>query len=44
MNEEIIAMLWQIDAKIDKLYAMLKALEQATKKEGESDEHTSNGG
>jgi hypothetical protein len=38
MNEEIIAMLWQIDAKIDKLYAMLKALEQATKKEA-NDEH-----
>jgi len=39
MNEEIIALLWSIDTKIDKLYAMIKALEEATKKEGDN-EHT----
>ena len=41
MNEEIIALLWSIDNKLDNLNLRLKALEEAVNKKKEGDhEHT----
>ncbi len=44
MNEEIIALLWSIDNKLDNLNLRMKALEEAVKKKEANDEHSSNGG
>jgi hypothetical protein len=40
MNEEIIALLWSIDNKLDNLNLRLKALEDAVKTKEANDEHT----